>query len=74
MISEQNHFVKIFFWPFCSKHVINVIDAMILWLMWYDLMKYAQVDNEDEFKKTLLILLKKHDFAIINESLKHSRS
>lgn len=42
--------------------------------MCYDLMKYAQTDNEDEFKKTLLILLKKHDIAIINENLRHPQS
>ena len=75
MFSEQDHFAKIsFLWPLCSKHAINVADAMIPWLMCYGPMKYAQADNGGEFKGALLILLRRHGIAIINGSPRHPQS
>ena len=63
-----------FFSSLSCKHAVNVTDVMIFWLMCFEPKKYAQTENENEFKKTFLILLKRHDIEIINENLKHSQS
>ena len=62
------------FYVMKNKKIVIVVEKIHHWISWTQIMKILQCDNDREFKKVCLQLLKNYEIKMINDRSRTSRT